>query len=258
MRKFLWYLSIIMLFLTAITASNQQRSIEEWEQKTFMKQPPEKVMDSAGIKPGMVIGEVGAGRGRFTMHLARRVGPTGQIYANDIDTDALAYLQERCKRANITNVKTILGGETDPLFPKISLDMIFMVWTYHYVEKPLPLLKNLPQYIKPDGTVVLVEPKPGLFFHDGQDEGISIERMHRDAEQAGFKLVRTEKYLEEDFIFILELSVLPVTFTQSPQTFPPADTNYIGVGDFDGDGDPDVFIPFYGDGSNSIWFNDRK
>lgn len=226
MKKSLSYLSIIMLFLTASTASSQHQSIEEWEQKTFIKQPPDKVMDSAGIKPGMVIGEVGAGRGRFTMHLARRVGPTGKIYANDIDSDALAYLQERCKRANITNVKTILGGETDPLFPKKSLDMIFMVWTYHYVEKPLPLLKNLPQYIKPGGTVVLVEPKPELYFHDGKDEGISIDRMHSDAEQAGFKLVRTEEYLQEDYIFVLELNVLPVSFTQSSQTFPPADTNF--------------------------------
>jgi len=214
MKKSFNFLSIIVLFLSVITASSQQSSIEEWEQKTFLKQPPEKVMDSAGIEPGMVIGEVGAGRGRFTMHLARRVGPTGKIYANDIDTNALAYLQERCKRSNITNVKTIIGEEIDPLFPKKSLDMIFIVWTYHYVEKPLALLKNLPQYIKPDGTVVLVEPKPGLYLHDGKDEGISIERMRSDAEQAGFKLVRTEEYLQEDYIFILELNVLPVSFTQ--------------------------------------------
>lgn len=204
-KEILILLSIIMLFLTAIMATDQRQSIEEWEKKTFLKQPPEKVMDSAGIKPGMVIGEVGAGRGRFTMHLARRVGPKSKILANDIDTDALAYLRERCKRAGITNVKTILGEEIDPLFPKKSLDMIFMVWVYHHVEQPLPLLKNLPKSLKPGGTVVLVEPKPGLVY-EGQDHGISPERMRRDAEQAGFKLVRTEKYLEEDFIFILHLN----------------------------------------------------
>ncbi|MBN1273066.1 MAG: hypothetical protein JXB26_12420 [Candidatus Aminicenantes bacterium] len=82
--------------------------------------------------------------------------------------------------------------------------------------------------------------------------------MSRDAEQAGFKLVRTEKYLKEDFIFVLKFNVIPVSFTQSSQEFPPADTNSIGLGDFDGDGDLDVFVSFYGDGSNSIWYNDRK
>jgi len=116
-----------MLFFSVIMASNQRQSIEEWEKKTFLKQPPEKVMDTAGIKPGMGISEVGAGRGRFTMHLARRVGPQGKIFANDIDSNALAYLQDRCKRAGITNVKTILGEEIDSLFPKESLDKIFMV-----------------------------------------------------------------------------------------------------------------------------------
>lgn len=257
MKKSLRYLSIIMLFLTAIMAADQQQSIEEWEKKTFLKQPPEKVMDTAGINPGMVIGEVGAGRGRFTMHLAHRVGPKGKIFANDIDAEALAYLRERCKRAGITNVETILGDEIDPLFPKKSLDIIFMVWTYHYVAQPLPLLKNLPKSLKPGGTVVLVEPKPGLVY-EGQDHGISPERMRRDAEQAGFKLERTEKYLEEDFIFILHLSVLPVTFTQSPQIFPPADTNHVGLGDFDGDGDLDAVFTNQARHHSQILINNGK
>jgi ankyrin repeat protein/SAM-dependent methyltransferase len=182
----------------------RQQSIEEWEKKTFIKQPPEKVMDAAGVKQGMIIGEVGAGRGRFTMHLARRVGPKGKIFANDIDADALAYLKERCKHANITNVNTILGEEIDPLFPKKSLDMIFMVWVYHYVEQPLPLLKNLPQSLRPGGTVVLVEPKPGLVY-EGQDHGISPERMRRDAAEAGFDLIRIEDFLSEDLIFVLKI-----------------------------------------------------
>jgi predicted methyltransferase len=57
---------------------------------------PERVMDAVGIRPGMVIGEAGAGRGYFTFKLARRVGDTGRIYANDIDESALAHVRERC------------------------------------------------------------------------------------------------------------------------------------------------------------------
>ena len=188
----------------AYEKSDRQQNIEAWEKRTFINQPPEKVMDAAGIKPGMIIGEVGAGRGRFTMHLARRVGPQGKILANDIDAEALAYLRKRCQHANITNVKTIMGEETDPLFPKKSLDMIFMVWVYHYVEQPLPLLKNLPQSLKPGGKVVLVEPKPGLVY-EGQDHGISPERMRRDAAEAGLDIVRIDDFLPEDLIFVLKI-----------------------------------------------------
>jgi|GEM_PF-3952198 len=60
-------------------------------------------------------------------------------------------------------------------------------------------------------------------------------------------------------LFIINCSsekrISPVMFTRSPQIFTPAATNQIGLEDLDGDGDLDVFVAFYGDGSNSIWFN---
>jgi SAM-dependent methyltransferase len=182
----------------------QQQSIEEWEKQTFIKQPPEKVMDAAGIIPGMIIGEVGAGRGRFTIHLARRVGPKGKILANDIDGEGLAYLRERCQRAGIINVETILGEVDDPNFPIEALDMVFMVWTYHFFDQPITMLKKLLPTLKPGGTIVLVEPDP-IRGPGGSDHGISPERMRRDAAQAGFEVVRIEDFLPEDLIFILKI-----------------------------------------------------
>ncbi len=195
-------------FLVAVSmvtaVIGQQQSIEEWEKQTFLKQPPGKVMDAAGIKPGMIIGEVGAGRGRFTMHLARRVGTEGKILANDIDADGLAYLRERCQRAGISNVETILGEVDDPRFPEESLDMVFMVWTYHYFDQPITMLKKLIPALKPGGTVVLVEPDP-IRGPGGSDHGISPERMRRDAAQAGLEVVRIEDFLPWDLIFILKV-----------------------------------------------------
>ena len=194
---------MVALFMV-ILLIGQQQSIEEWEKQTFIKQPPEKVMDAAGIKPGMILGEVGAGRGRFTMHLARRVGAKGKILANDIDAEGLAYLRERCQRAGINNVKTILGKVDDPRFPEGALDMIFMVWTYHFLDQPITMLMKLLPTLKPGGTIVLVEPDP-IRGPGGSDHGISPERMRRDAAQAGFEVVRIEDFLPEDLIFILKI-----------------------------------------------------
>ena len=75
-----------------------------------------------------VIGEIGAGRGRYTVHLARRVGPAGKVYANDISESALSYLRDRCRRDNIENIEIILGEELDPLLPEKALDMVIMVF----------------------------------------------------------------------------------------------------------------------------------
>lgn len=194
----------LLLLGISSTAPSQDRSIEEWEKKTFEKQPPEKVMDAAGIEPGMIIGEVGAGRGRFTIHLAQRVGPTGKIIANDIDAESLEYLRSRCESNGIDNVETILGKIDDPLFPKNSVDMVFMVWTYHFLDKPVALLQSLMPAMKSGGTVVLVEPDP-IRGPGGSDHGVSPERMHKEALEAGFELVRTETFLPEDLLFVLRV-----------------------------------------------------
>ncbi len=195
---------LAILFLVSLL-TGQQQSVEEWEKQTFTRQPPEKVMDSAGIKPGMTIGEVGAGRGRFTMFLARRVGNSGKILANDIDADSLAYLRERCQREGIRNVEIILGESDDPHFPAGALDMVFMVWTYHFFDQPVAMLRKLLPTLKPGGTVVLVEPDP-VRGPGGEDHGISPERMRREAKLAGFDVVRIEDFLPWDLIFILKKS----------------------------------------------------
>lgn len=185
-------------------ATCQQQSVEEWEKKTFTKQPPERVMDAAGVKPGMVVGEVGAGHGRFTMQLALRVGPAGKILANDIDVESLEYLRERCQRIGIHNVETIIGQVDDPLFPIGALDMAFMVWTYHFLDQPVAFLINLLPALKHGATVVLVEPDP-VRGPGGSDHGVGPERMRREASQAGFELVRIETFLPEDLMFVLRV-----------------------------------------------------
>ena len=174
---------------------------KNWEKKTFIKQPPDKVMEAAGIKPGMIIGEVGAGHGRFTVHLARRVGTDGKILANDIDDEGLSYLRERCLRTGITNVETIHGEVDDPHFPKGALDMVFMVWTYHFFDQPIMMLKKLLPALKPGGTIILVEPDP-IRGPGGADHGISPERMRRDAEQAGFEVIRIENFFCRRIYFL--------------------------------------------------------
>jgi SAM-dependent methyltransferase len=196
-------LFLVTVFLVTFL-TGQQQSVEEWEKQTFERQPPEKVMDAAGIKPGMVIGEVGAGRGRFTLHLARRVGNRGKILANDIDEESLAYLRERCQREDIRNVEIILGEIDDPLLPEGTLDMVFMVWTYHFLDEPVAMLKKLLPTLKSGGTIVLVEPDP-IRGPGGEDHGISPERMRREAEQAGFELVRIEDFLPWDLMFVLKI-----------------------------------------------------
>ena len=106
-------------------------------------QQPEKVLDALGVKPGMTIGEVGAGNGYFTFKMAQRVGPTGLIYANDIDQAALRSIEAGAKRRKIEQIVTIRGEVDNPLFPPGAMDLAIMVYVFHDLANPVGLLKNL-------------------------------------------------------------------------------------------------------------------
>jgi SAM-dependent methyltransferase len=123
--KYLLFALLVVQGLPAFV-SGQVNPADAWERRLNELQPPDKVLEAIGVLPGMVIGEVGAGRGRYTVHLARGAGPEGRVYANDIDAGSLAYLRERCQRDGVGNVVTILGKMDDPLFPPSGLDLVFM------------------------------------------------------------------------------------------------------------------------------------
>ena len=179
-------LSVLVLFsgFTLVQSSRRDGRVQ-----------PEKVMDVIGVKPGMVIGEAGAGRGYLTFKLSRRVGETGMIYANDINRGVLQSINNRSKRENINNIKTIVGEVEDPLFPVNELDMVVMIRAFHDFEKKVEWLKNTKKYMKPDATLVII---------DGNDNHTQLnkEKVERMGEEAGYQLVQYETFLTEDYIYV--------------------------------------------------------
>jgi ubiquinone/menaquinone biosynthesis C-methylase UbiE len=164
-------------------------------------QPPEIVLEAIELKEGMVIGEIGAGRGRYSVILAVAVGKYGHIYANDIDKESLDYLDLRCKRDGITNITIIRGEERDPLLPENKLDMIFIVNTYHHISHPVQVLKNARPALKPTGTLVIIDGVPGK-YGGGLSHTTSQDELISQAKEAGFSFNRVAAELERDNIYI--------------------------------------------------------
>jgi len=180
---------------------------DDWEKKWNRLQPADTVMDAVGIQPGMVVAEIGAGKGRYAVQVAARVGSKGKVYAEDIDATALEYLKTRCERDTISNIETILGGVTDPKLPTASCDFVYCINTYHHIEDPVPLLRNAAPALKPSGRLVVIEHSPEKVEKDGSEgESTPADSVMAQARAAGYDFVERHSFLELDEIYVFRVA----------------------------------------------------
>ena len=169
-------------------------------------QRPDQVMDALAIAEASVVADVGAGGGWFTVRLARRVGPNGIVYAEDVQAEPLTAISRRVAAEGLRNVKTIRGLRSDPRLPPRSLHAALMVDAYSEIEDRVTFLRNLAKSLRPDGRLGVVDftlegggPGPAT------EERVSPESVIRDAANAGLRLFRQETFLEYQYFLIFEL-----------------------------------------------------
>jgi SAM-dependent methyltransferase len=132
----------------------------------------EGALNAIDIKPGMTVAEVGAGTGYVALRMAKRVGPDGRVYANDLQPEMLDKLRQNAAKAGLANVQTVLGGETDPKLPAGRMDLIILVDVYHEFSQPQKMLQGIRAALKPDGRLVLLE-------YRKEDPNIPIRPEHK-------------------------------------------------------------------------------
>ena len=152
-----------------------------------------RVMDILGIAPGKSAADIGAGSGWFTVRAAQRVGASGQIYAVDINPEAIQYINNRVKKESLQNVKTILSKPDDPLLPGNSIDAVLMLKTYHEIAHPVTLLRNLRPALRPGAKLGIID-RNG----NGTDHGIGKDVVIREAKEAGYTLLEQYDFVKGD------------------------------------------------------------
>jgi len=166
-------------------------------------QRPDQIMDAMGIADASVVGDIGAGSGWFTIRLARRVGPRGLVYAEDVQKEMINAISRRVGREGFNNVRAVLGLGNDPRLPASSLDAVLMVDSYHEVEDRVSMLANLAKALKPAGRLAIVD-----FRLDGTgpgpdpEERVSPDVVVNDATKAGLRLIRQEPFLPYQYFLI--------------------------------------------------------
>ena len=169
-------------------------SLSQFEDpKRDEKLQPDRVMDVLGIKEGSSVADIGAGSGWFTVRAARRVGNNGAVYAVEINSDYLKHIEERAKRENLPNVRTILGREDDPLLPANSVDAVLLLKTYHEVAQPIRLLVRTREAMRAGALLGIIDRND-----EPDDHGIDKATVIEEAGRAGFVLVSEHDFVKPD------------------------------------------------------------
>jgi ubiquinone/menaquinone biosynthesis C-methylase UbiE len=164
---------------------------------------PDAALDALNIKPGMVIADVGAGVGYLTTRLAKRVGPSGKVYATDIQPEMLTRLRERLDHEHITNVEPVLSSQADPKLPAGQIDLILMVDVYHELTQPQRMLRRMKESLKPDGRLVLIEyRKEDPTIPIRPEHKMSVAEVKTEVEAEGYRLAEVLKNLPRQNIFV--------------------------------------------------------
>ena len=171
---------------------------EEFEQ-------PEKVIDALKLQKGMFVADIGAGVGYFSLRMAKRIGPRGNVLAVDIQPEMLKLLSKNLAQEGLTNVEPILGTETDPHLPQAMIDLALLVDVYHECRYPEEMIAQIRNSLKQDGRLVLIE-------YRGEDPNVPIKPEHKmtvkqvlaEIEPMGFQLKERLEFLPWQHIFVFQ------------------------------------------------------
>lgn len=115
------------------------------------------IVKAVGLKPGMVVADVGAGTGLFTVLFAKEVGPEGKIYAVDIAENFVKHVERQALSAGLKNVQGVVCQPDNVNLPPNSIDLAYICDVYHHFEFPHKTMQSIHKALKPDGQVILID-----------------------------------------------------------------------------------------------------
>ena len=171
-------------------------------------QKPDEVLDALELVEGDVIADIGAGGGYFSEKLAGRVGPTGHVYATDVQPAMIKALRKRVAKRSLTNVTVIQGEFHDPNLPSASCDWVFLSSVYKEIDERPAYMRKVRDVLKKNGRVAILEYRPdargpGPPRRDRLPEAQVIEEM----EAAGFRLLRRFDFLPREYFLVFGLNM---------------------------------------------------
>jgi ubiquinone/menaquinone biosynthesis C-methylase UbiE len=166
-------------------------------------QKPDEVLQALGLRAGDVVADIGAGGGYFTEKLARRLAPSGHVYATDVQEVMIKNLRKRVAQQALTNVTVIRAGFDDPMLPSASCDLALFSSVYKEIQEREEYMKKIRTALKQNGRVAILEyrpeePSPG----PPRRYRLPETRVVAEMEAAGFRLLDRFEFLPREYFLV--------------------------------------------------------
>ena len=111
-------------------------------------------------RAGTVVADIGAGDGTYSFEAAEKVGPSGRVYATEIDKEKLKILRAEVAKRKLYNVIIVDSAADDTKLPSSCCDAIFLRHVYHHLTQPQEFDRNLVRSLKPGAQLAVIDFPP--------------------------------------------------------------------------------------------------
>jgi predicted methyltransferase len=184
-----------------VSAEDWNKLFEGEGRELFVKR--DTVIRLADARPGMVVADIGAGTGLFSMMLSDQVGQSGRIYAEEIMGKFSAYIAERAWHEKRNNVVSVMGTERSIGLPAASIDLAVLTDVYHHFDYHEEMLASIRTALRDEGELFLVDfrREPGrspawIFEHVRAGEDVVVHEI----EAAGFVSISRDDSLQDNYV----------------------------------------------------------
>jgi ubiquinone/menaquinone biosynthesis C-methylase UbiE len=163
------------------------------------------IVEASGVRPGMTVADIGAGTGLFTRLFARSVGPGGKVYAVDISRPFIENIIRTSREQGLGNVEGIVNNDRNVLLPQASIDLAFLVDTYHHFEYPDSMLSSIHHALKPGGVMVIIDFRRHPEYSSSWVMGhvrAGKQQVIDEVSGAGFRLVEDKPLLRTNYYLV--------------------------------------------------------
>lgn len=163
------------------------------------------IVEASGVRQGMTVADIGAGTGLFSRLFAHRVGPHGKVYAVDISRPFVENIVRTSREQGLDNIEGIVNNDKHTLLPPASIDLAFLVDTYHHFEYPDSMLSSIGKALKPGARLIIID-----FQRDPQRSSRWVmghvragkEQVIEEVTAAGFHFIDDKPLLRTNYYLV--------------------------------------------------------